>query len=89
MPAHIYINVNVLIFALDIAVLYDIPITTMELLNDVEFHRHNILDDLYTVLPYTILSRNAKLIGTTRHTFCGNFKHLERIIKNTNQQWWD
>lgn len=56
----------------------------MDLLNDVETHRLNVLEELYT----TIFS-NVKLTVTTRYTLCGKFKHLERIVKHTIQQWWD
>lgn len=61
----------------------------MDLLNDVEIHRYNVLEEFYTILPPTMFSIYIKLTGTTRYTLCGKFKHLERIFKHVNQQWCD
>lgn len=61
----------------------------MDLLRDIEAHRYDVLEELYTILSSHIFSDDIKLTGSTRYSLCGKFKHLETIVKHTNEQWWD
>ena len=61
----------------------------MELIDEIEFHKYDILDSLYTSLPPDIFCNTSKLTRPDRYILCGKFKKLERLINSTNTQWWD
>lgn len=61
----------------------------MELINQIEFHKYDVLGTLYTSLPPDLFCNSSKLTHSDRYTLCGKFKKLERLIHSTNTQWWD
>lgn len=57
----------------------------MDLINEIEFHKYEILDTLYTSLPPDLFCNSAKLIQTDRYTLWKikkNVKDLSTPIFN-------
>lgn len=61
----------------------------MDLINEIELFKYDTLDNLYTILPPTLFANTIDLPRSVRHTLCGLFKKLERLIHNANTHWWD
>lgn len=61
----------------------------IELINEIEFHKFEVLDNLYTILPSELFCTTSTLTRSDRYTLCGKFKKLEKLIHSANTQWWD